>query len=119
MQKVMIIVAAAAAALAPVASGSSIAFWSVAHAQKALHTMKLAPGTTVTTVTCRGTSRGRMVAGARSYSSFRCTVSGQQQNRSVNVAANVDVAITGRTTYRILRCQTASMPLTAKVCAGP
>jgi hypothetical protein len=92
-------------------AAASVGWWSTTHAQRALHSMKLARAGVVNTVRCHGTGRAR----AGLYSTFRCTVFGQVP-AGASVAANVTIQVLSSTRYKRLTCQTASMPLTDKVC---
>lgn len=86
--------------------------WSVPQANKTLHSFRFAKAGAVTTVRCAG--KGRAVA-AR-FAAFHCTVFGQIPVHGRQVAVNVDLQVTGLTRYHVTACQTASTPLTQKVC---
>jgi hypothetical protein len=93
-------------------AAASVGWWSTTHAQRALHSMKLASAGVVTSVRCHGSGRAK----AGLYSAFRCTVSGQIPAGGNQVAANISIQILSQTRYKRVSCQTASAPLTEKVC---
>ena len=108
----VLLILATAVALTAGSAAATTFRWSVPQANKTLHSFRFAKPGTVNLVNCHGKGR----ATATRFSTFKCGIFGQVPAHGRSVAVNVDVQATGLRTYRVVDCQTASAPLTQKLC---